>query len=119
MEGEIKKTPISSKLLKTLCVSPLCGRWAGTGEVEKERARKSQIFLLARTASKKFDSVHLLVCARSHLSAHSVHVALPDFKFAEFLAIPIGAGGDTLGREVVQVGCPCPLALKMLFVYPW
>lgn len=56
-------------------------------------------FLLARTASKKFVSMDFLVCARSHLSAHSVHVVLLDFKFAESLAIPIGAGGDTPGRE--------------------
>lgn len=80
-------------------------------------------FLLARTASKKFVSMDLLVCARSHLSAHSVHVVLLDFKFAESLAIPIGAGGDTPGREggreVVQAGLPRPLALKMLFGYPW
>ncbi|RLV99973.1 hypothetical protein DV515_00009278, partial [Chloebia gouldiae] len=44
--------------------------------------------------------------------------ALPDFKFAEFLAIAIGAGGDTPWMEVVQVGRLCPLALKMLFGYP-
>lgn len=118
VEGKIKKTPISSKSLKTLCIwLPVEG-----GQV-LERWKKSEPgkvrFLLARTASKKFFSVDLLVCARSHLSAHSVHAALQHFKFAEFLAIPIGAGGDTPRREVVPAGRLHPLALKMLFGYPW
>lgn len=51
--------------------------------------------LLARTGSKMFVSVHSLICARSYLSAYSVRVALPNFKFA----VPIGAGGGSCGRE--------------------
>lgn len=44
VEGEInKKNPLKS--LKVLWIWPLGGRWAGTGEMEKERARKSQTFV--------------------------------------------------------------------------
>lgn len=85
----------------------------------KRASQEKPDFLLARAASKKFFSVDLLVCARSHLSARSVNVGLLDFKSAESLAIPIGAGGDTPGWEVLQAGRLHPLALKMLFGYPW
>lgn len=64
------------------------GRWK---KKEPGKVRLS----LARTGSKTFVSVHLLICARSHLSAYSVCVALPNFKFA----VPIGAGGGSCGRE--------------------
>lgn len=87
------------------------------GEMETERARKSRIFCWPGLLQRKFVSVDLLECARSDLSAHSVHVALLDVKFSESLAIPTGAGGDTPGREEVQAGHPCPLALKMLSGY--
>lgn len=97
MEGEIKKNPNLLKVTENPVYLTMwkVGRYWRDGKREPGKVR----FSLARAASKKFFSVDLLVCARSHLSAHSVHVALLDFKFAESLAIPIGAGSDTPGWE--------------------
>lgn len=40
----------------------------------------------------------LLVCARSLLSAYSVHAVMPSFQRAVALAVPIGAGGGSGGN---------------------
>ena len=64
----------------------------------KRKYQENQIFV----GKDRFKNVCLcafVVCSRSHLSAYSVHVMLLNFKFAVALAIPLGAGGGTCGRE--------------------
>lgn len=90
-----------------------------------DRKRKSQEksdCCLARISSKMFVgvSVDLLVCARSHLSSHSMHVLLPNFEFEVTLEIPSEVGGGTCGRER---GCrqhpwACSLSLSTINTLP-